>query len=131
MKESVMRTKAKAFALHVLAVCDTIDTKKNRGALVNQIVRSSTSIGANIHEAAYGASRADFINKLQIALKECYETEYWLELLVRTGFLPAERYDALQTSCGTLRRMLISSISSAAWRGPDPPKATRQNSLGL
>ena len=52
MKESVMRTKAKAFALHVLAVCDTIDTKKNRGALVNQIVRSSTSIGANIHEAA-------------------------------------------------------------------------------
>ena len=59
-----MRDRAKAFSLHVIAVCDEIETKKNRGPLVNQIVRSSTSIGANIHEAAYGCSRADFINKL-------------------------------------------------------------------
>ena len=78
MKDSILRTKAKEFSLRVIAVCDTIDTKHNRGALVNQIVRSATSIGANIHEASYGASKADFINKLQISLKECYETEYWI-----------------------------------------------------
>ena len=113
MKESVMRTKAKAFALHVLTVCDTIDTKKNRGALVNQIVRSSTSIGANIHEAAYGASRADFINKLQIALKECFETEYWIEMLHGSGSIPDDTAQELLQECGAIHAMLVSSITTA------------------
>ena len=113
MKESVMRTKAKAFALHVLAVCDTIDTKKNRGALVNQIVRSATSIGANIHEATYGASRADFINKLQIALKECFETEYWIEMLNGSGTISDETAKELLQECGELHAMLVSSITTA------------------
>lgn len=113
MKESVLRTKAKEFGLHVLAVCDGIDTKKHRGPLVNQIVRSATSIGANIHEAAYGASRADFINKLQISLKECFETEYWIEMLNGSGAISDETAKELMQECGTLHAMLVSSITTA------------------
>ena len=71
MKDSELRTRAKDLSLHIVAVCDEIDTRKGRGVLVNQIVRSATSIGANIHEANYATSKADFINKFHIALKEC------------------------------------------------------------
>lgn len=113
MKESVLRTKAKEFSLHVIAVCDEVDTKKNRGALVNQIVRSSTSIGANIHEAAYGSSRADFVNKLQISLKECFETEYWIEMLNGSGSIPDDTAKELLQECGELHAMLVSSITTA------------------
>ena len=113
MKESIMRTKAKEFALHVIAVCDNVDTKKNRGALTNQIVRSSTSIGANVHEAAYGASPADFINKLQIALKECYETEYWIEMLEGSNSIDTATAAALLQECRFIRAMLFKSITTA------------------
>ena len=81
MKESELRTRSKELALRVIAVCDDVDTRKGRGVLVKQIVRSATSIGANIHEANYASSKADFINKFHIALKECAETEYWIEML--------------------------------------------------
>lgn len=113
MKDSVLRTKAKEFALHVIAVCDTIDTKKNRGALTNQIVRSSTSVGANIHEASYGSSKADFINKLQIALKECFETEYWIEMLNGSGSITDETANDLLQECGVIHAMLVRSITTA------------------
>ena len=113
MKNSALRTKAKEFSLHVIAVCDEIDTKKNRGALVNQIVRSATSIGANIHEAAYGASRADFINKLQISLKECFETEYWIDILHGSGCITEETARELLQECGILHAMLVKSITTA------------------
>ena len=113
MKNSALRTKAKEFSLHVIAVCDEIDTKKNRGALVNQIVRSATSIGANIHEAAYGASRADFINKLQISLKECFETEYWIDMLHGSGCITEETARELLQECGILHAMLVKSITTA------------------
>ena len=63
MKDSELRNRAKAFALHIISVCDGLDTRRGRSVLVNQIVRSSTSIGANIHEANYAVSKADFINK--------------------------------------------------------------------
>ena len=76
-------------------------------------MRCGTSIGANIHESKYAQSLADFISKMQIALKECYETEYWLELLNRIAFLPDERYASLRSTCGTLRRMLISSVTTS------------------
>ena len=113
MKESIMRTKAKEFALHVITVCDNISTKNNRGALTNQIVRSSTSIGANIHEAAYGASPADFINKLQIALKECYETEYWIEMLEGSDSIDTATANELLKECRYIRSMLVKSIITA------------------
>ena len=81
--------------------------------LVNQSERSSTSIGANIHEANYAHSKADFIAKFQIALKECYETEYWLELFVKSELLDREIAKDLYNQCGTIRRMLIASINTA------------------
>lgn len=113
MGESVLLDRAKGLAVEIVNLCRSIQEERREYVMTNQLLRCGTSIGANIHESKYAQSKADFVSKMQIALKECYETEYWLELLVRTGFLPAERYDALQTSCGTLRRMLISSINTA------------------
>ena len=84
MKDSELRTRAKDLALKIISVCDNIDIKKGRSVLVNQIIRSATSIGANLHKANYASSKSDFINKFHIALKECAETEYWIEMLVKS-----------------------------------------------
>ena len=113
MKESELRTRAKALALHIIAVCDELDTRKGRGVLVNQIIRSATSIGANIHEANYAASKADFINKLHIALKECGETEYWIEMLVGSNAVSEQVSKELLQECGVVHRMLVKSITTA------------------
>lgn len=113
VKESPLRTNSKALALHVIEVCDTVDTRKGRGVLVNQIIRCATSVGANIHEASYGASRADFINKLQTALKECIETEYWIELLAGSGCIAKDAADKLMNECGIIHRMLVKSLTTA------------------
>lgn len=113
MKDSELRTRAKALALRIIAVCDEIDTRKGRGVLVNQITRSATSIGANIHEASYGSSKADFINKLQISLKECIETEYWIEMLCGSKCITEEMSKELLQDCGVIRRMLVKSITTA------------------
>ncbi len=113
MKDSELRTRSKELALHVLLVCDMVDTHKGRGVLVNQIARSATSIGANIHEAQYASSKADFINKLQIALKECAETEYWLEMFVGANALSELAVNPLLQECGVIRRMLVKSINTA------------------
>ncbi|MDD3400338.1 MAG: four helix bundle protein [Eubacteriales bacterium] len=82
-------------------------------SLVNQLERSATSIGANIHEANYAHSKPDFIAKLQIALKECYQTEYWLDVYIKSGILNRDIGDELTTRCGTIRRMLIASCKTA------------------
>lgn len=78
--------KSKAFALEIIKICNEIKRSKRESVLTNQLIRSGTSIGANIREAFYGHSRADFVAKLQIALKECAESEYWLELLIESGY---------------------------------------------
>ena len=98
------------FAVNTLTLCDGI---KGHYSLVNQLERSATSIGANIREANYAHGKADFVAKLQIALKECYETEYWLELFVRARLLPQENVNAIRHDCGAIRRVLISSINTA------------------
>ena len=98
------------FAVNVLKLCDTI---KGHYSLVNQLERSATSIGANIREANYAHSRADFISKLQIALKECYETEYWLELMQKAELISSEIASALLHNCGSIRRLLVSSVNTA------------------
>ena len=113
MKDSELRTRAKALALHIISVCDEADTHKGRGVLVNQIIRSATSIGANIYEANYAASKADFINKFHIALKECGETEYWLEMLVGSNTVNEQIAKELLQECGVIRRMLVKSITTA------------------
>ncbi len=96
------------FAVEILKISDSI---KGHYSLVNQLERSATSIGANIREAKYAHSKPDFISKLQISLKECYETEYWLELVQRTEILPD--ISSLMHNCGVIRKMLISSINTA------------------
>ena len=109
MAESKLREESTDFAVRIIKLCETI---KGHYSLVNQLERSGTSIGANIREANYAHGKADFIARLQIALKECYETEYWLELFVKSGILDRENVAGLYTQCGTIRRMLIASINT-------------------
>ena len=105
-----IREDAIEFAIQISDLCDEI---KGCSVYVNQIVRSSSSIGANIHEAKYAQSKADFINKLEISLKECSETEYWLELIFRKGKMSEPTYKDLRNKCGSIRRRLIASITTA------------------
>lgn len=112
MADSVLRDKAKEFAKDMVFACRDMKGERREGVLINQVLRSATSIGANIHEAQYAQGAKDFISKLEIAQKECYETEYWLELLFETDCLTEERYKKLQNDCGAIRRMLISSLKT-------------------
>ena len=112
MAESIMLDKSKNFAVEIINMCKNIKETKRESVLTNQLMRSGTSIGANIHESKYAHGTADFISKMQIALKECYESEYWLELLNRTGYIEEEKYKQILNNCGQIRRMLISSINT-------------------
>ena len=87
MAESVMLNRAKDFTVETVNACRDIQAEKREYVLTGQLMRCGTSIGANIHESKYAQSPADFVSKMQIALKECYETEYWPELLNRTAFI--------------------------------------------
>ena len=98
------------FAVEILKLTDAV---KGHYSLINQLERSASSIGANIREANYAQSRADFIGKMQISLKECYETEYWLELLAKANVLEKDAVSPLLHSCGSIRRLLIASINTA------------------
>jgi four helix bundle protein len=90
-----------------------LKTKTKESVLTNQLLRSGTSIGANVYEAQYAQGKKDFISKLEIAQKECFETEYWLDLLFETGYIEESIYKPLQNQCGAIRRMLISSLNTA------------------
>ena len=109
---SPLLDKSKAFALRIIKVCNEVKSEKKESILTKQLVRSGTSIGANIREAFYAHGRADFIAKLQIALKECSESEYWLELLFETDCIEKDKYKKMQNECGSIRRMLISSLKT-------------------
>ena len=110
MKENKLVDLSMDFAIRIVKLCETV---KGHYSLVNQLERSATSIGANIHEANYAHGKPDFIAKLQISLKECYETEYWLELFVKSDILNRETVIDLYNQCGTIRRILIASINTA------------------
>lgn len=112
MADSIMLDKAKDFAVDIVNLCKEIKASYRESVLTNQLLRSGTSIGANIHESKYAHGTADFIAKMQIALKECYESEYWLEILNRTGYISESQYCILKNNCGSIRRMLISSINT-------------------
>ncbi len=113
MSENNLIKLSKEFAVNIINLCDDLVKNGNRFALSNQLLRCGTSIGANIYEANYDASRADFINKLQIALKECYETDYWLTILHDSKILNDECFKNLYDKCCRIRRMLIASINTA------------------
>ena len=112
MPESRLRNLSIEFAVKILNLVK--DLKNQRETIVsNQIGRSGTSIGANIHEAQYAHGKADFIAKLQIALKEANETGYWLELLLKTNYIDPTQYQELDNACSQIRVMLIKSINTA------------------
>ncbi len=113
MENKTIKEMAVALTVEITAICDDI---KGRSVFVNQLLRSCSSIGANAHEAKYAQSKADFISKLEIALKECYETEYWLEILFRVNAITNSIYEPVANKCGTIRRKLIASITTAKGR---------------
>ena len=113
MSASPLRNRSKGFAKQIVFLCRDIKENHRETVLSNQLLRSGTSIGANLHEAQYAQGIKDFISKLEIAQKECYETEYWLELLFETGYLTEEQYRPLKNDCGAIRRMLIASLNTA------------------
>lgn len=107
---SPLQDKSKAFALRIIKVCNEVKSAKRESVLSNQLLRSGTSIGANIREAFYAHGRADFIAKLQIALKECSESEYWLELMIESGYYGDK---TILDQCIEIKKLLISSINTA------------------
>lgn len=113
MRDNPLVTLSRQFAVDIIGVCEEVREKKNNSVLSNQLLRCGTSIGANIHEANYASSKADFVNKLHIALKECYETEYWLGLLSETSAISSETFKDLNDNCRKIRRLLVASITTA------------------
>ena len=112
MAESKLRTLSIDFAVQILNLVQFLKSQ-HETIVSNQIGRAGTSIGANIHEAQYAHGKADFIAKLQIALKETNETSYWLELLLKTNYIDTIKYREFDNNCSQIRVMLIKSINTA------------------
>ena len=112
MKDSILRTKSKEFAKDIVFLCRGMKANQVEYALINQLLRSGTSVGANIHEAQYAQGKKDFISKLEIALKECNESDYWVELLFETNSISSNDFERLRNQIIEIRRMLVSSITT-------------------
>ena len=112
MSENKLKTQSMDFAVTIIDLVKELKGK-HESIISNQIGRSGTSIGANIREAQYAHGKADFIAKLQIALKEANETGYWLELLYKTDYITEAEYTSLDSACTSIRVMLISSLNTA------------------
>ena len=113
MSENPVADKSYSFALQIVEFYKQSTEGKYDKPLSKQLLRSGTSIGANINEAQYGQSKADFIAKLHIALKETAETEYWLRLLRKSDYLDEKLYESLLSDCLELKRILIASLNTA------------------
>lgn len=113
MKENILVDLSKQFAIDIITLCGKTRERKASYVLTNQLLRCGTSIGANVHEANYASSRADFVNKLQIALKECYESDYWLNIFVETKIITDEEYRYIYVKCCKIRTLLTASINTA------------------
>ena len=113
MSDNKLVILSKQFAVEIIHLCEAMKARGKASTIINQLLRSGTSIGANIHEGNYASSKADFINKFQIALKECYETDYWLSIFYDAEMISYEEYDLVFTKCSKLRKILIASITTA------------------
>lgn len=111
VKEDKLSNSSMAFAVEIISLVKELKEKRE-SIMSNQIGRSGTSIGANIREAHYAHGTADFIAKLQIALKEANETGYWLELLYKTNYINEHAYNDLEGKCKSIRAMLVASINT-------------------
>ena len=112
MKENVIKQKSFDFALRVVKLYQYLTTEKKEFVMAKQLLRCGTSIGANIREAEHAESKADFVHKLSIALKEANETEYWLDLLVHSGYIDPKAYQSIIIDCQEVLKILISIINS-------------------
>lgn len=113
MRGNLLNDKSIAFAVRIIKLHDYLIKTKKETIVSKQIVRSGTSIGANVNEASYGQSKADFVSKVHIALKETAETEYWLKLLTMSEYINEEMGKSLLSDCLEIKRILIASINTA------------------
>ena len=113
MKESLIKEKSYAFALKVIGLYKFLYSK-NEYVLSKQVLKSGTSIGANVEEALAGQSRADFLSKMSIASKEARETKYWLSLLIDGGFIEKDRISDIVSECDSLIKILTSIVKTTA-----------------
>jgi len=113
MKENVVKDKSYAFALRIVNLCRYLSGVQNEYVLSKQVLRSGTSIGALIREAEHGQSKADFISKMNIALKEANETEYWLSLLKDSGYIDEKAFISIYPECKELIKLLISIVKTS------------------
>ena len=111
MKNNIQE-KSFAFAVRIVKLCKLLRIERKEFTLSNQLLRSGTSIGANVTEAQQAQSRADFLSKLNIALKEASETEYWLRLLEATDYLTTSEFESIYEDCDELVKILVSSVRS-------------------
>ena len=113
MKDNLIADKSKQFAIRIIRLYQHLNENNREFVLSKQILRSGTSIGANVREAIQAQSRKDFISKMQIALKEASETEYWLELLHETGYLSDKEFKSISADCSSINKILISIVKTS------------------
>ena len=112
IKDNAIIEKSMEFAVRIVNLYKYLQKEKNESVMSKQLLRSGTGIGANAREGIYGQSRGDFLSKMSIALKECSETEYWLELLSRTGYLNEQEYESIKSDCSEIAKMLTAIVKS-------------------
>ena len=111
--DNVILEKSMSFAVRIVNLSRYLREERQEYVLSKQVLRSGTSVGANVREAIYGQSRNDFIAKMSISLKEAAETEYWLELLMRTAYLTDEQYQSIKNDCSEMAKLLTSIVKKA------------------
>ena len=111
--ENILLQKSLYFAARIVKLHKYLLKEKHESIISKQIIRSATSIGANANEAVYGISKADFITRLQISLKETAETEYWLRLLILSEYITEKECESLLTDCLEIKKILVAAIKSA------------------
>lgn len=113
MTDSITKTKSRAFAVRIVRLYQYLQNDKKEFVMSKQILRSGTSIGANVHEAFFGQSKRDFISKMQIALKEACETEYWLSILTETDYIEERLSNSLLADCQEIAKLLHATVKTS------------------
>ena len=112
MEHNNIQDKSFQFAIRIVNLCKLLRTERREYTLSGQLLKSGTSIGANISEAQHAQSRADFLSKLNIALKEATETTYWLRLLRATDYLTESEFQSIHEDCVEIEKILVTSVKS-------------------
>ncbi|MGC9524186.1 MAG: four helix bundle protein [Limnospira sp.] len=113
MKENPLKDKSYAFVIRIVRLSQYLQKQKKEFILSRQVLRSGTAIGALIREAEFGQSKADFINKMSVSLKEANETEYWISLLKDTNYIDDRMFSSIESDCKEIIAMLVSTIKTA------------------